>query len=73
MNFLGHTHVALAGGREDGGFLLGAVLPDLAPMVGVRVDRAALAGPLAEVSGRAAADLMHGDTYRSAVLGGAAE
>lgn len=48
MNFLGHTHVALAGGREDGGFLLGAVLPDLAPMVGVRVDRAALAGPLAE-------------------------
>lgn len=31
---------------------------------------AVLAGPLAEVSGRAADDLMHGDTYRIAVLEG---
>lgn len=31
---------------------------------------ALVAGPLANVSGRAAADLVHGDTYRAAVLGG---
>lgn len=42
MNVLGHTHVALAAGRDDPGWLLGAVLPDLAPMAGVRVDRSAL-------------------------------
>lgn len=48
MNILGHTHVALASGRDDPGYLLGAVLPDLAPMAGVKVDRAALPGPIAE-------------------------
>ncbi|MEB3368103.1 Na+/H+ antiporter subunit D [Saccharopolyspora mangrovi] len=31
---------------------------------------ALVAGPLAQISGRAAVDLMHGETYRSAVLGG---
>ena len=33
---------------------------------------AVVAGPLANVSDRAANDLMHGETYRSAVLGGVA-
>jgi hypothetical protein len=42
VNLLGHTHVALASGRDDPGWLLGAVLPDLTPIAGVRVDRAAL-------------------------------
>jgi hypothetical protein len=37
MNLLGHTYVALAGGRDDPEYLLGAVLPDLAPMAGVRL------------------------------------
>jgi hypothetical protein len=37
VNLLGHTYVALAGGRDDPQYLLGAVLPDLAPMAGVRV------------------------------------
>ncbi|TDD84139.1 Na+/H+ antiporter subunit D [Saccharopolyspora karakumensis] len=31
---------------------------------------ALVAGPLGEVAGRAAGDLMHGETYRTAVLGG---
>ncbi len=48
MNFLGHTHVALAGGRDDPEYLLGAALPDLAPMAGVRVARADLDGALGE-------------------------
>jgi hypothetical protein len=48
VNLLGHTHVALAGGRDDAGWLLGAVLPDLAPMAGVRVRRAHLEGALGE-------------------------
>ena len=47
MNLLGHTHVALAAGRDDPGWLLGAVLPDLAPIAGVRVDRGALPGDVA--------------------------
>jgi hypothetical protein len=38
VNFLGHTHVALASG-DDPVYVLGAVLPDLASMAGVRVDR----------------------------------
>ncbi len=46
MNFLGHTHVALAGGHDDPVYLLGAALPDLAPMAGVRVVRASLDGAL---------------------------
>lgn len=39
MNFLAHAEVAR---RSDGdaGFVLGAVLPDLLPMAGVRLDRA---------------------------------
>lgn len=37
MNFLGHTHVALAGGEDDPAFVLGAVLPDLTPMAGIRL------------------------------------
>jgi len=49
VNILGHTHVALAGGRADSGYLLGAVLPDLAPMAGVKVMRSAL--PLAVADG----------------------
>jgi hypothetical protein len=48
VNVLGHTEVALATGCDDPAFLLGAVLPDLAPMAGVRVDRARLAGRLAD-------------------------
>lgn len=48
MNILGHTHVALAAGRDDPGWLLGAVLPDLAPMAGVRVDRSALPDDVAD-------------------------
>ncbi|MFC7341417.1 Na+/H+ antiporter subunit D [Saccharopolyspora griseoalba] len=39
-------------------------------LVAASVIIAALAGPLAGISERAAADLMHEDTYRSAVLGG---
>ncbi|MDI2032193.1 Na+/H+ antiporter subunit D [Saccharopolyspora sp. TS4A08] len=31
---------------------------------------ALVAGPLGEIAGRAAGDLMHGETYRTAVLGG---
>jgi len=48
VNVLGHTHVALAGGRDDSGYLLGAVLPDLAPMAGVKVARAVLGPPVAD-------------------------
>ena len=46
VNFLGHTHVALASGHDDPEYLLGAVLPDLAPMAGVRLQRAGLAAVL---------------------------
>ncbi|MCI2419063.1 Na+/H+ antiporter subunit D [Saccharopolyspora sp. K220] len=41
-------------------------------LVAASVVIAVVAGPLAAVSGRAANDLMHGQTYRSAVLGGVA-
>jgi hypothetical protein len=44
MNVLGHASVALAWGGDDPAFVLGAVLPDLASMVGVRVDRSRLGG-----------------------------
>jgi hypothetical protein len=44
MNVLGHASVALAWGGDDPAFVLGAVLPDLASMVGVRVDRSRLVG-----------------------------
>jgi hypothetical protein len=41
MNFLAHAHVArLAPGGDDPDFVLGAVLPDLLPMAGVKLDRA---------------------------------
>ena len=46
MNFLAHTHVALAGGNGDPEYLLGAALPDLAPMAGVRLGRGGLDGAL---------------------------
>lgn len=47
MNLLAHAHVAIAVGRDAPGWVLGAVLPDLAPMAGVRVDRASLPAPIA--------------------------
>jgi hypothetical protein len=47
VNFLGHTHVALASG-DDPVYVLGAVLPDLASMAGVRIDRARSGGALHE-------------------------
>ncbi len=46
MNFLGHTHVALAVGHGEPAYLLGAALPDLAPMAGVRLPRAGLDGAI---------------------------
>jgi hypothetical protein len=48
VNFLGHTYVAQATGGDDPEFLLGAVLPDLVSMAGVRVDRGSLGGSLAD-------------------------
>jgi hypothetical protein len=42
MNVLGHASVALAWGDDDPAFVLGAVLPDLASMVNVRIDRSRL-------------------------------
>jgi hypothetical protein len=48
MNVLGHTFVALASGDDDPAFVLGAVLPDLAPMVDVRVDRSRVDGRVGE-------------------------
>ena len=48
MNVLGHASVAIAWGGDDPAFVLGAVLPDLASMIGVRVDRSRLEGPVAE-------------------------
>lgn len=44
MNVLGHTFVALAVGDDDPAYVLGAVLPDLAPMLDVRIDRSRLDG-----------------------------
>jgi hypothetical protein len=46
LNFLGHTHVALASGEDDPRYLLGAVLPDLASMAHVRLDRGSVQGEL---------------------------
>lgn len=48
MNHLGHVAVGWATGRRDPAFLLGTALPDLASMVGVRVDRALLPPTVAE-------------------------
>jgi hypothetical protein len=48
MNVLGHASVALAWGGDEPAFVLGAVLPDLASMVNVRVDRSRLDGPVGD-------------------------
>jgi hypothetical protein len=48
VNILGHTFVALAVGGDEPEYLLGAVLPDLAPMAGVKVARGACGGVLRE-------------------------
>jgi hypothetical protein len=48
MNVLGHASVAIAWGGDDPAFVLGAVLPDLASMVGVRLDRSRLDGPVGD-------------------------
>jgi hypothetical protein len=42
MNFLGHAEVARRHAGDDPHFLLGAVLPDLVPMLGVTIDREGL-------------------------------
>ena len=48
MNFLAHAHVARhAPGGDAAGYVLGAVLPDLLPMAGVRLDRAAVPAAVA--------------------------
>ena len=57
VNYLGHVAVALATGRDDPAFVLGAALPDLASMVGVRFDRVLLPDAVAAgVSCHLAAD-----------------
>jgi hypothetical protein len=48
VNVLGHTHVALAVGADAPDYVFGAVLPDLASMAGVRLDRSRLAGAVAD-------------------------
>jgi hypothetical protein len=48
MNVLGHASVALAWGGDDPAFVLGAVLPDLASMVHVRIDRSLLDGRIGD-------------------------
>lgn len=48
MNVLGHSHVALGLGTDEPAYLLGAVLPDLASMARVRLDRSRLGGRLGE-------------------------
>lgn len=48
VNVLGHTYVAAAWPTSDRSFHLGAVLPDLASMARVRLDRGRSAGPLAD-------------------------
>lgn len=42
MNFLAHAAVARRTAGDDPAFVLGAVLPDLLPMAGVRLDRDAV-------------------------------
>jgi hypothetical protein len=48
MNILGHASIALATEHDDPAYVLGAVLPDIASIARVRVDRSRLAGPLAD-------------------------
>ena len=62
MNYLGHVAVGLAIGRAEPHFALGAALPDLASMVGIRLDRSRLDGALAEgVTCHLAADMSFHD------------
>lgn len=64
MNYLGHVAVGLALGRTEAHFALGAALPDLASMVGVRFDRTRLDGALAEgVTCHLAADAVFHDHH----------
>ncbi len=48
VNYLGHVAVALGTGRGDAPFILGAALPDLVSMAGVRVDRVLLPAAVAD-------------------------
>ncbi len=48
MNVLGHASIALATENDDPAYVLGAVLPDIASMATVRVDRSRLTGPLVD-------------------------
>ena len=48
MNLLAHTWVARTCGLGSAPEVLGAVLPDLATMAGIRLDRGALDGPIGE-------------------------
>jgi hypothetical protein len=48
VNVLGHSHVALEVGVDAPDYVLGAVLPDLASMARVRLDRSRLVGGVAE-------------------------
>lgn len=48
VNYLGHVAVGLAIGRAEPHFALGAALPDLTSMVGIRFDRGRLEGALAD-------------------------
>lgn len=64
VNYLGHVAVGLALGRTEAHFALGAALPDLASMVGVRFDRRRLDGALAEgVACHLAADAVFHDHH----------
>ena len=47
VNFLAHAEVARRAAGDDPAFVLGAVLPDLLPMAGIRLDRAAVPGEVA--------------------------
>ena len=47
MNLLGHAYASAAVGRDRPEEVLGAVLPDLASMARVRLDRSRLPGPVA--------------------------
>lgn len=64
VNYLGHVAVALATGRREPDFVLGAALPDLASMVGVRIDRASLPPAVADgVACHLAADTAFHDHH----------
>jgi hypothetical protein len=49
MNFLAHAHVARqAPAGDDPAYVLGAVLPDLLPMAGIRLDRSSVPDAVAD-------------------------